>query len=225
VLNQLSHMRRRRADLRTNIDVVARFEEWEESCVPSYCHPNVLAAYVSWLRLFRAADLGRSLAPDAARILDFGSSVGELGHLVSPDGAGYHFIESDGQSAAYLASRLPLARRTTLEDAPEGGFDLIFAIDSLEHNEDYAELLEVLVGKLAPEGVLILSGPTENGLYRLGRRIAGFDGHYHETTIYAIEAAAATLLKRRAVRAILPVAPLFRITAWSRDPRSDSKQH
>lgn len=216
MITQLKHIQKRRADLRRDIDVVATFEEWEESCVPSYVHSNWLAAYVSWIRLFQAAKLGQRFSPDAARRLDFGSSVGELGHLVSTAGEGYDFIEGDDHPAAYLASQLPKARRVTLEGASEGAYDVVFAIDSLEHNSNYAELLEVLVGKLKPGGTLILSGPTENGLYRLGRRIAGFDGHYHETTIYHIEGAAAQLLTRREVRSILPFAPLFRISAWTK---------
>lgn len=215
MIAQLKHIQKRRADLRRDIDVVDTFEKWEESCVPSYCHSNWLAAYISWVRLFHAADLARSYAPHAPRILDFGSSVGELGHLVSMRGEGYDFIESDDHSAAYLASRLEAARRVSLQDAPEAAYDLVFAIDSLEHNSDYAQLLETLTGKLAPGGFLILSGPTENALYRFGRRIAGFDGHYHETTIYEIERAASQLLTRREVRSVLPVAPLFRISAWS----------
>lgn len=215
MLNQINHMRARRTDLRRDIDVVKGFEAWEESCVPSYCHPNLLAAYVSWVRLFRAADLARKYVPEPRRVLDFGSSVGELGQLVSKDGAGYDFIEEEQHSADFLLSRLSQARRVTLESAPDGAYDQLFAIDSLEHNTNFAELLEVLVAKLAPGGVLILSGPTENRLYRLGRRIAGFDGHYHETTIYAIETAAKELLERRAVRSVMPIAPLFRISAWT----------
>jgi 2-polyprenyl-3-methyl-5-hydroxy-6-metoxy-1,4-benzoquinol methylase len=215
MLAQLKHIRDRRADLRRDIDVVETFELWEESCVPSYCHRNWAAAYVSWVRLFRAAELARRFVPEPARVLDFGSSVGEIGHLVSTGGAGYEYIEADEAPATYLRSRLPAARRVTLETAPDAAYDQLFAIDSLEHNTNYAELLEILAAKLAPGGVLILSGPTENQLYRLGRRIAGFDGHYHETTIYAIEAAAAKLLTRRAVRKVLPIAPLFRISAWT----------
>lgn len=216
MLNQLKHIQKRRADLRRDIDVVQTFEQWEESCVPSYCHSNWLAAYVSWNRLFNAAALARENAPHATRILDFGSSVGELGHLVSTDGQGYDFIESEDHSAEYLQSRLPRATRVTLESAQTGHYDLIFAIDSLEHNTDFADLLAVLETKLAPGGQLILSGPTESTLYRLGRRIAGFDGHYHETTIHAIEAAAAKIFKREALRVVMPVAPLFRISLWSR---------
>lgn len=215
MLNQISHIRRRRADLRRDIDVVAGFEAWEETCVPSYCHDSWPAAYVSWARLFRAASLAREFNPAPSRILDFGSSVGELGHLLSKDGAGYDFIEEEAHAVDYLLSRLPAAREVTLESAAPASYDVIFAIDSLEHNKNFPELLEALAAKLAPGGVLILSGPTENGLYRLGRKIAGFDGHYHETTIYHIERAAAKLLRRRALKTVMPLVPLFRITAWS----------
>lgn len=213
----MSHIRRRRADLCAEIDVVRSFEQWEESCVPSYCHPNWAAAGVSWIRLFRAAKLARRFVATPRRILDFGSSVGELGHLVSANGTGYDFIEEDRHSAEFLKSRLPAASQVTLESAPDRAYDQLFAIDSLEHNRDYAALLERLVAKLAPSGILILSGPTESGLYRLGRRIAGFDGHYHETTIHEIEAVAARLLRRRAVSRVMPLAPLFRVTAWTHD--------
>ena len=216
MLTQLKHIQKRRADLRRDIDVVQTFEQWEESCVPSYCHRNWLAAYVSWNRLFHAAALASDYVPDAKRILDFGSSVGELGHLVSDDGRGYDFIEEEEHSASYLLCRLPHAKQVTLEDAPDGGYDLIFAIDSLEHNTNFVELLEILGSKLAPGGHLILSGPTENALYRMGRRIAGFDGHYHETTIHAIEAAAARTLTLRKLRSVMPLAPLFRISLWAR---------
>ena len=148
-------------------------------------------------------------------VLDFGSSIGELGHLFPKD-ARYDFVESHDAAAAFLKAQLPKAKRTTLEEIPAGTYDHIFAIDSLEHNTDYAELLATLVTKLAPGGVLVLSGPTENWLYRLGRKIAGFEGHYHETNIHAIEAAAAKILTRRKVRTILPLVPLFRVTAWQK---------
>ena len=212
---RLTHISERRAALRAEIDVAGSFRKWEESCVPSYCHRNWLAAHVSWLRLFKARDLADRFCPAPARILDFGSSVGELGQLVAPD-AHYEFIEQDQHAADHLLRRMPGAVRRTLESAPDGAYDQVFAIDSLEHNDNFEELLAALAAKLSPRGVLILSGPTENRLYRLGRAIAGFSGHYHKTTIYRIEDAAAKLLTRRAVRSIMRMAPLFRISAWSR---------
>lgn len=213
--SMLSHIRRRRRELRRSIDVERSFEQWEESCVPSYVHPNPLAAYVSWQRLFVAARLANALVKSPRRVLDFGSSVGELSHILDYPGD-YEFVELDDASAEYLQAHNRRARRITLEQAPAGAYDLVFAIDSLEHNEDYGPLLDRLARLLAPDGVLILSGPTENSLYRLGRRIAGFEGHYHHTTIFDIEREAERGLERIACRTIPFGVPLFRITAWKR---------
>ena len=216
--NKLAHVQERQKVLRQAIAYDKNFELWEESCVPSYCHPNPAAAGISWMRLFAAAEMAERAGPPMKRVLDFGSSIGELGHLF-PKSVQYDFIESHERAAEFLQKQLPSSRRTSLEEAPDGGYDQIFAIDSLEHNTDYAELLDRLVTKLAPGGALILSGPTENWFYRLGRRIAGFEGHYHETNIHAIEAEAAKKLDRRAAKTILPVVPLFRVTAWQAKAR------
>lgn len=209
----ITHIRERQQVLRNAIRYQKDFELWEESCVPSYCHPNPLAASISWMRLFAAANMAKQVKPSAKRALDFGSSIGELGHLLPKD-VQYDVIESHDPAAEFLQSQLPQAKRTTLEDAPAGTYDWIFAIDSLEHNTNFSELLATLATKLAPDGVLILSGPTENWLYKLGRKIAGFEGHYHETNIHSIEASAQGILTRRAAKSILPVATLFRVTAW-----------
>jgi SAM-dependent methyltransferase len=211
----LRHARKRRQLLRRSIDVEGAFEQWEESCVPSYVHPNPLAAYVSWKRLFVAADLARRLVGRPARVLDFGSSVGELSHILDYAGD-YEFVELDNAPAEFLLAQNSRARRLELNQAPQNSYDAIFAIDSLEHNDTFRDLLGELAGKLAPGGVLVLSGPTENALYRLGRKIAGFEGDYHVTTIFDIERAAAGLLDRVAVRTVPFGIPLFRITGWRR---------
>jgi len=215
MLSKLKHMRTRRKVLRDEIDIVKSFKQWEETCVPSYCHNNLAAAYVSWIRLFTAAELARSCVPDLKRVVDFGSSVGELGHIIGSD-VQYDFIEQDDLAASVLTRNNASAERHTLEGAERGGYDAVFAIDSLEHNTNFAELLEELSGLLSPNGVLVLSGPTENWLYRLGRRIAGFAGDYHFTTIYEIEDAAANHLQRVKLRSVPMGVPLFRITAWKR---------
>ena len=216
MLSQLKYIQSRRADLLKHIDIEDAFQEWEETCVPSYCHRTPLAAYVSWLRLFRALHIARKNCPAGKRVLDFGSSVGELGQMLFDTSVSYEFIEQDEGAAAFLKSRLPRAVMQTLDAAPDDAYDWIFAIDSLEHNDNYAELLHQLSSKLSPHGVLVLSGPTENRLYRLGRLIAGYDGHYHTTTIYEIEKAAGQRLAKRDASMIFPGAPLFKISAWSK---------
>ncbi len=190
------------------------FADWEESCVPSYCHPNRLAAAVSWKRLFAAADLAARVQPTPARVLDFGSSVGEIGHVIAYANPRYDYVEQSDRASEFLQSRLPYATRVTLAEAPDEAYDWVFAIDSLEHNDDFAQLVEALATKVSDHGVLVLSGPTENRLYRLGRRVAGFSGAYHKTTIYEIEQAAERLLRVLQRRTIVPAFPLFRISAW-----------
>jgi 2-polyprenyl-3-methyl-5-hydroxy-6-metoxy-1,4-benzoquinol methylase len=215
VNSTLRHIRTRRAALQREIETATHFEEWEESCVPSYCHPNPLAALVSWWRLYRAVGMAKRHCPEGRRALDFGASVGELARLL-PEAVGYDFVEAHDKAASYLMSQLPQAQRRDLASIMPRAYDWIFAIDSLEHNDNYASLLAALAQGLAPGGVLVLSGPTENWLYKLGRRIAGFGGHYHKTTIYHIEdAARAAGLERCGLSVILPGLPLFRLSAWS----------
>lgn len=206
----LRTIRRRRAELRTGFDIAHSFGAIEESCVPSYCHRNVLAAGVSWWRLLAA----RSLARDRhGPVLDFGAASGELFHLLD-EPERYHFVEGSDLLVEALLRGAPRARRERLEDLPRGLFATVFALDSLEHNRDVGSILDALVSALAQGGRLIVSGPTENALYRLGRRVAGFRGDYHHATIYDIETDLASRLERRALLNLPPLLPVFRVSAW-----------
>jgi hypothetical protein len=97
---------------------------------------------------------------------------------------------------------------------PERAFRTVLALDSLEHNDDLDGILGRLTASLADDGRLVISGPTESALYRLGRRIAGFSGHYHKQTVHDVEAAAAKLLRRVSVSSVPPLGALFRISVW-----------
>lgn len=213
-LAQLAHIRRRRRELSSELEIWRQFEKWEETCVPSYCHRNWLAAYVSWRRLFKAVDLARKYGRPGP-ILDFGASVGELGQLLNAGGA-YHVIEQQDAPAEYLHRSLPAAVRQTLETAPKSFYATVFALDALEHNETYEDLLALLSTMLADNGVLVISGPTENMLYRLGRKMAGYEAHYHVTDIAAIERAASNRLRLKARRTVPMGIPLFRLSVWER---------
>ncbi|MBO9669232.1 MAG: methyltransferase domain-containing protein [Sphingobium sp.] len=202
---------RRRLALQSHFDVRKQFEEIEESCIPSYVHGNRLAAWVAWQRTKAAARLYDRLAP-AGSILDFGAATGEVGHLAHKKGP-YHIIEQDEILVAACTAWQD-AKRVSLENAEPGAYAAVFALDSLEHNDDIPALIEQLVPLLRANGVFILSGPTESSFYKLGRRLAGFSGHYHHSNIFDIEAIMArhcTLAEAQRV----PVFPtLFRVTAW-----------
>jgi hypothetical protein len=112
----------------------------------------------------------------------------------------------------------PEAVRHSLESLPSSQYAAIFALDALEHNHNVAEIVDLLVASLRSDGVLIISGPTENSLYKMGRRIAGFSGHYHKTTIYDIERIVEQRLRLER-RRVLPLGvPLFSISCWRKSP-------
>ena len=148
--------------------------------------------------------------------MDFGSATGELWHLLGcpPDN---DFVEENDILAAALKHWNPRANRMNLDDLAGQHYAAIFALDSLEHNDDVDGLLLRLSQSMRRDGVYILSGPTETFLYRLGRRLAGFDGHYHKTTIYNIENLARKyfrLIEKRSIP-VPGIAPLFNISAWT----------
>lgn len=208
-------VKERRALLKKHFDIAREFEEIEESCIPSYVHGNLAAAGISWWRLASVAKAYRRHAPKGA-ILDFGAASGELVHVLQPD-APYHFVELNDNLAAALVHFRPDAVRQTLGSLSPGSYGVIFALDSLEHNDNIPELLGHLHTALADDGLLILSGPTENWIYRLGRRLAGFSGHYHTTTISDIERMTEATFSKVEKKSIpSPLAPLFSITAWKK---------
>jgi len=201
----------RRATLKAEFDIERIFDQIQESCIPSYCHSNPFAAAVAWWRLLAVQNLySRYQRPGP--ILDFGAGTGEMFHFLNPHGE-YHFVEQDEHLAATLSRWIPSAQREYL-DRLEKKFITIFALDSLEHNEDIAGLIVALARALHPQGSLIISGPTENMLYRLGRRIAGFNAYYHINTIYEIESILREHLQCVACRTIPAGIPLFRISVW-----------
>lgn len=207
----------RRAVLRADFDIERQFEAIEESCVPSYAHNNPIAAWVSWMRLMSAGKMYEKHAPKGD-VLDFGSATGELAHLISQRG-NYFFIEENQMLADALRKWKPDASQIHLPDLPKGSFSAVFALDSLEHNTEVAALVDRLEDALSSDGVLILSGPTENLLYRMGRRIAGFDGHYHHQTIVDIERIFRDQMSL-VDRTIVPLGiPLFAISVWRRKSR------
>jgi 2-polyprenyl-3-methyl-5-hydroxy-6-metoxy-1,4-benzoquinol methylase len=212
MMSAISHVCVRRGVLKQQFDVARQMSTIEETCIPSYLHPNLAAAGVAWARLFAAARLHRRFAP-VGPVLDFGAALGELAHILPPESR-YDFVEIDEVMARLLLEGNPKAERYVLDDLKSEQYTAIFALDSLEHNDDVGAILDRLCLALHPDGVLILSGPTENALYRLGRRIAGFNGAYHKTTIYDIERKVGhrfRLVSRRA----LPIGiPLFSVSCW-----------
>ena len=102
---------------------------------------------------------------------------------------------------------------------PDDSLQVIIATDVLEHVDNLEELIKVFKTKLSQKGALIISGPTENVIYGICRKIAGFTGDYHVRNIFDIEKVVENLgfqqIQERALP--FPMLPkLFRITLFER---------
>ena len=72
----------------------------------------------------------------------------------------------------------------------DASLDLIIAQESMEHLDDPQAYVMLFRRKLKPDGRLIMSAPTENMVYRLGRLVAGFGGKggYHHANADKLDA-------------------------------------
>jgi 2-polyprenyl-3-methyl-5-hydroxy-6-metoxy-1,4-benzoquinol methylase len=212
IFRSIEHVHSRRRALKARFDVARQFEEIEETCIPAYLHWNLAAAGAAWSRLFVAVNLyGQHAFPGP--VLDFGSGSGELSHLLPPEIV-YEFVEMNEEIANATLAMQPKAIRRRLDELSPAHYAAVFALNSLEHNENVANIFDSLIVSLRPNAPLILSGPTENFLYRAGRSIAGFSVHYHKATIYDIESVASTRLTLLQHRVVPFGVPLYSITAW-----------
>jgi len=191
---------------------------FDEAAFPAYAHENLLIDRVFWGRL-SAVERYFAAAPPGS-VLDFGCGGGIMSFILA--GLADRVIAFDIDTAAFERARscVRFPERIELTDLRgagasrwEGAFDAVVALDVLEHVTDLPGTLELLRRVLKPGGVAVISGPTENLLYRLGRRVAGrrFTGDYHVTDIGRIEDECRRRGAVKGVATIYPFLPLFRI--------------
>jgi 2-polyprenyl-3-methyl-5-hydroxy-6-metoxy-1,4-benzoquinol methylase len=105
------------------------------------------------------------------------------------------------------------AKQISLPQLTPKSFDLINALDVLEHVDDLSTTLRDLLNLLKPGGRLVISGPTENTFYKIGRKLAGpeFSGEYHERGTAEIKRELARGAGVRQIATLYWPAPLFEI--------------
>lgn len=194
-----------------------------ETAVPSYCHPNPLIRWLFWKRLDVALELAALTPRD--HVLDFGCGSGVL--LPSLHATAERVAATDVdlgpartlRTELDLATELVAAERFAAWSAEQPGrFSCILALDVLEHvaDDELATLGERFRSLLAPEGRLVVSGPTESVMYRIGRFVAGFHGDYHHRSIFDIERVLRARWRPEGTR-IVPRPPLpcaFHVTRY-----------
>jgi len=168
-------------------------DELDEMAIPTYLHQNRSINWLFWSRLGTIIALASQKRFSA--VLDFGCGIGILlPTLCSISNVKVHATDLHPEFAIELARvrKLDVAFHEAgdiMNGLVSNSLDLIIAADSMEHLENPAEYLEIFKDKLTANGRLIISGPTENWIYRLGRIVAGFGGKsgYHHTNVYILK--------------------------------------
>jgi 2-polyprenyl-3-methyl-5-hydroxy-6-metoxy-1,4-benzoquinol methylase len=176
--------------LREMAEHVSR-DDRDEMAIPSYLHRNPAMRWMAWRRVEVVARELAALPVRPRTVIDFGCGTGVLLGECSARADRVIGIDLVLDPARMLVERWGLGNVTLATpdraDVAPGSADVIVAAEVLEHVEPLAPTLAQFHDWLAPGGVLLVSLPTENHLYRLGRRLAGFSGHYHHANARTID--------------------------------------
>lgn len=163
------------------------FGEIKETAIPSYIHPNPLVRQIFWRRVFIILNQIKKLSPKS--VLDFGCGSGIITALLDPK-INRFVTDISFKPFDFMQQRINCLRNVAKLypndlDKTESRFEVILAADVLEHlsNNRIKNQLAMFHKWLKPGGHLIVSGPTENLIYKVGRRIAGYKNDYHKTNI------------------------------------------
>jgi 2-polyprenyl-3-methyl-5-hydroxy-6-metoxy-1,4-benzoquinol methylase len=194
----------------------------DEAGFPAYSHKNPLINWLFWQRLRKAMDYIEAGAP-YENVLDFGCGSGVMLPFLCGVGARVTAMDIDllpfervSRQRAFPANlQVHDAREVTLSDLPKASFDLIIATDVLEHVEDLGGTLNAMKDLLKPSGQIVISGPTENVLYKLGRALAGpeYSGDYHERGILEVREMLAEQMHIIQIATLYRPMPLFEVFA------------
>lgn len=192
----------------------------DEAGFPAYSHPNPLINWLFWQRLNTAMNYIERHGP-YDKLLDFGCGSGVMLSFLAGHSGHVTAMDIDLVPLERVRKYIPLpehvevldARQRSLSQLRPKSYDLINALDVLEHVDDLPRTLADLLSLLKPGGRLVVSGPTENILYQIGRRIAGpeYSGDYHERGIGEIKRELNRLAHVEQIATLYWPIPLFEV--------------
>jgi 2-polyprenyl-3-methyl-5-hydroxy-6-metoxy-1,4-benzoquinol methylase len=154
-----------------------------------YTDKNPLVRELFWRRLAALIRLSRATVHE--RAMDFGGGNGVLTPTLARLYGEVHVVDLRTEMAQEISSKdgltnvLPRSGDIFSMGLEAGSFDTIVAADVLEHIVDLPPLIREFRRIMKPGGELLVSAPSENRFYELGRKVFGYtkpDDHYHASS-------------------------------------------
>ena len=187
---------------------------YDEQALPAYTNPNPLMRWLFWQRIKAVLDFLDTI-PHLDTVLDFGCGPGVMLPYLNRRAIRVFAIDLDTTIAEKFASEnafIEVIFSQSIDRVLNGyaqSCDAILALDVLEHINNINEVLQSFVTMLKPGGFLIVTGPTENLIYRIGRWLAGYSGEYHQRNIYDINKVMQKYFQVSTTKTLVPLVPLF----------------
>jgi 2-polyprenyl-3-methyl-5-hydroxy-6-metoxy-1,4-benzoquinol methylase len=206
--------------LRAILSERGRDVHMSEAAFPAYADSSPLIHFLFWRRVWVTINFLESHGPYEA-VLDFGCGGGVA--LPSLSRFANRVVGLDTNITPYraLSAHLPFPGKVEVYETeehplshfPDKTFDVIIALDVLEHVNNLRDVLAEFCRVAKPGGMAIVCGPTENFFYRIGRMIAGkqYTGDYHVTNIYDIRKVMSTFMETKTLATLYYPFPLFKI--------------
>ncbi len=160
-----------------------------EMAIPSYLNKNPLIREIFWRRYDRVFRLF-ALKPEMV-VCEFGCGIGAFLPTLVAHTAKVYAVDLFPQFAQAVADELglPVEFSASLDGVPDGSLDVLYAVEVLEHLDDLPAGIQLIARKLKPGGRLIMSGPTESKLYKIGRFMVGYNKYheYHRNNVYMLK--------------------------------------
>lgn len=120
------------------------------------------------------------------RVLDLGCGNGSLSHVIAAQGYDVTGVEESAQGIAIAQQQFPECRfiQSSIYHLPYAdfnqAFDVVIAVEVIEHLFYPKELIKAARQCLKPEGCLILTTPYHGYFKNLALALSGkFDRHFH----------------------------------------------
>lgn len=193
-----------------------------EAAFPAYSNPSPLISFLFWERLYRVTKYLDSKEKFLS-VMDFGCGSGVMLPILAERAGHVIGVDVDLEPLKKINKHIHFQDNIKFQESyqkiPPGSLELILALDVLEHVDDLEMELNNISSLLAPGGEIIISGPTENIFYKIGRFLSGpaYSGDYHVRNIYDIQRETAKFLAVKKIATLYLPAPLFIIYTATAD--------